>query len=484
MTARNPRVARFFLAAIAVLRSSAVLVAVAAACGLTSTGCVYARIVYFAFPTLAAPNDFDNRLVHASRQPLPLTPDGTGTVLRLSSAERERYRSFDDFLERNDTRAFLVIRDDRIVYERYFGGVRANTLLPGFSESKTVAALLVGCALSDGLIASVDHPVAEYVPELRGRSGYDRMTIDDLLRMTPGIDFTEASVDGAVLYYTTDLPSLLYSYPAKWPPGTHYLYGSLSTEILWDVLRRRLAERGVPDVSRYFEERVWEPVGAEGPATWSLDSASSGAEKLFAGFNATARDHARIGLVYLHGGVLGGRRIVPQAWVDASVAPDPVAGKVHTSDGWVKRGRYEWFLTLDGRAFFAKGFEGQYIFVVPERRMVFVRFGEGYGDVDWPALFLRLADSMAGEPAEDRVPDSRHDPRDRPLAHPTRPAPEGSERQHDEADGRVPPRLAHGETEDEHHVHGDEPREGEQEAHGDDLVPHRGPSSGAARRGP
>ena len=254
--------------------------------------------------------------------------------------------------------------------------------------------MLVGCAVSDGLISSVDSLVSEYVPGLRGKPGYDRITVDELLRMTPGIDFSEESVGGAVLYYTTDLPELLYSYPVRWPPRTHYVYGSLSTEILWDVLRRRLAARGVRTVSQYFQDRVWGPLGAQEPATWSLDSASSGAEKLFAGFNATARDHARIGLAYLHGGTLDGRRIVPQAWIDASLTPDPVAGKVRTSDGWVRRGKYQWFLTMDGRAFFAKGFHGQYVFVVPDRRMVFVRFGEGYGDVDWAALFLRIADEV------------------------------------------------------------------------------------------
>jgi CubicO group peptidase (beta-lactamase class C family) len=367
----------------AFLRGVCVLFAIA------NTGCVYARIVYYNFPTLAAPRNFDGRVVPASTTPWPLARAETELVLR-GQADARGYRSFDDLLERNDTRAFLAIRDDQVVYERYFGGMRAETLLPDFSVSKTLAALLVGCAVDDGLVAGVEHRAAEYVPELRGRDGYDRITIDELLRMTPGIDFREESEGGAVLYYTTDIRGLLYSYPMKWPPGTRYEYGSLSTEILWDILRRRLAGR---TVSEYFADRVWSRLGAEWAASWSLDSAASGAEKLFGGFNATARDHARIGLLYLHDGSLGGKRIVPTEWIHESLQPDPVAGTVHTTDGWVRRGRYEWFLTLDGRAFFAKGYHGQYVFVVPDRRMVFVRFGEGYGDVDWCALFLRLADS-------------------------------------------------------------------------------------------
>jgi CubicO group peptidase (beta-lactamase class C family) len=257
--------------------------------------------------------------------------------------------------------------------------------------SKTFAAVLVGCAVDDGLIGAVEQSVADYVPELRARDHYADVTIDQLLRMTSGIDFDEESTAGAALYYSTDLRHRIYGYDVKWPPGQHYLYGSVSTQILWDVLDRRLGDE---TVTQYFAERLWSPLGAEQPAAWSLDSASSGVEKLFGGFSATARDHARLGLLFLHGGALNGQVIVPASWVARSLEPDPVAGLVHTADGYVRRGHYQWFLTRDGRSYFAKGYNGQYVFVVPDRRAVFVRFGEGYGDVDWTALFSRLADEL------------------------------------------------------------------------------------------
>jgi CubicO group peptidase (beta-lactamase class C family) len=147
-------------------------------------------------------------------------------------------------------------------------------------------------------------------------------------------------------------------------------------------------------VAHYFEEQVWGPIGADRSASWSLDSRSSGIEKFSDGFNATLRDHARLGLLFLHGGTLSGREILPPDWVATALSPDAVAGLIHTTDGWVRRGRYQWFLTRDGRAYFAKGYNGQYVFVVPDKRAVFVRFGEGYGDVDWTSLFLRLADGL------------------------------------------------------------------------------------------
>lgn len=364
------------------------LLPIVALCGAASSGCLFARIVYYNTPTLSAVDYFDVRPIQAAPSPAPLEREEPESAFRLTPSESRKYRSFDDMLEANGTRAFLVVRDDRIVYERYFDGVNASTLLPGFSITKTYAAVLVGCAVADHILGPVDDRLVRYVPELAARPGYGAITIDELLRMTSGIDFEEESVAGAVLYYSAHLPEHTYAYDVKWPPGTHYLYGSISTQILWDVLHRRIGAR---PVSRYFQERLWQPLGAEHDASWALDSASSGVEKFFGGFSATARDHARLGLLFMHGGRLNGRQILPAEWVEQSLAPDPVPGLVHTTDGWVRRGKYQWFLTVDGQAYFAKGYHGQYLFVVPATHTVFVRFGEGYGDVDWVALFLRLA---------------------------------------------------------------------------------------------
>ncbi|MEO7091782.1 MAG: serine hydrolase [Polyangiales bacterium] len=363
--------------------------------GLLCSSCIYLRMFYYNAPGLDAPTYFENRTVHASPTPTPLKKRPAEAKPSLTEAERAKYPSFDALLEANDTRAFVAIategEHDVIVYERYFGDVTADTALPSFSISKTFAALLVGCAVRDGLVESTGDSVVEYIPELTKKRRYGEVTIDEMLRMTSGIDFDEESPSSAKLFYCTNLRQRIYQYPVRWTPGEHYLYGSVSIQLLWDVLHRRL---GGQTVSQYFEHRVWEPLGAASPAAWALDSEKSGIEKLFGGFSATARDHARLGLLYLHGGTLDGRTIVSQEWVDDSLSPDPVAGVVHTTDGDVRRGKYQWFLTLDGRAYFAKGYRGQYVFVVPDRHMVFVRFGVGYGDVDWPALFLRQAGAM------------------------------------------------------------------------------------------
>ncbi|MGZ3420271.1 MAG: serine hydrolase domain-containing protein, partial [Polyangiales bacterium] len=225
---------------------------------LSSTSCIYARIFYFNTPTLAAPTYFDEREVHA-KNPRPLARSAHEATFTLTQEQKQKYSSFDALLEDSETRAFLVLHDDKLVYERYFEGVTAETRLPGFSISKTLAALLVGCAADDGLVG-VKHSVVTYIPELAKRDGYGDVTLDHLLRMVSGIDFDEESTAGAVLYYSTDLRSHLYSYDVKWQPGTHYLYGSINTQLLWDVLQRKLEGR---TVAEYFETRVWQRIGAE-----------------------------------------------------------------------------------------------------------------------------------------------------------------------------------------------------------------------------
>ena len=348
--------------------------------------------MYFGEPSLSAPTYFESREVRPT-SPSPLPSSAIEAKIDVTRSLHATYASFDALLAQNHTGAFLIVRDDAVVYERYFDRVTRTTQLPSFSMSKTFAAVLVGCAVHDGLFRSIDDRLVSYVPELASKTGYGDITLEQLLRMTAGINFIEDSYAGGAFYYTTDLRARMYAYDVKWPAGTHYLYGSVSMQLLWDALNRRLAGK---TVARYFEERVWGPMGAEQAAAWSLDSSASGIEKLFGGFSATTRDHARIGLLFLHEGTLDGHAVVPPEWIRESLAVDPVAGIVQTTDGNVKRGKYQWFWSLDEKSYyFAKGYRGQYVFVIPEKHMVFVRFGDDYGDVDWPALFVQIADNLS-----------------------------------------------------------------------------------------
>jgi CubicO group peptidase (beta-lactamase class C family) len=353
--------------------------------------CIYARIVYFNVPDLAAPTYFDERVVRQSSEPIALPRAPTPATFSMRRSRSHAYETFEALIAQNDTRALVVVHHDVIVYEAYFGRITAETRLPCFSMSKTFAAALMGRAQMEGLIGSVRQYLIDYVPDLWARPHYWQITLEHLLRMNSGLDFTEESVSGAMLFYATDLNSPRYLYDVKWPPGEHYEYGSINGQMLWRVLHHKLGEE---TLSHYFQEHFWQPIGAERPAAWALDSSEHGVEKFAAGFSATTRDYARLGLLFQHHGRVGDRQVIPEQWVRDSLEVDEIAGVVHTTDGAVRRGRYQWFWTLDGRSYFAKGYHGQYVFVDRDRDVVIVRFGEGYGDVDWTALFTKMVDSL------------------------------------------------------------------------------------------
>jgi CubicO group peptidase (beta-lactamase class C family) len=355
------------------------------------SACVFSRIFYYNIPDLTAPTYFDARPVKASSHPLPFERRREEATFAMRRSRSATYRTFEDLIAENDTRAFLVLHHDAIVYERYFGEVTAETRLPSFSMSKTFAAVLIGCAQQDRLFESVRQHLVDFVPSLSTRPGYREITLEHLLRMTSGIDFEEESNAGAVLFYTKDLRYWTHGYDIKWAPGQHYQYGSINAQLLWEVLHGRLGGR---TVTSYFEERIWEAIGAERSAAWSLDSAEHGVEKFSGGLSATTRDYARLGVLFQHGGRFRDRPVISEQWVKDSLAEDHVAGVVRTTDGDVRRGRYQWFWTLDGCCYFAKGYHGQYVFVDRARDVVVVRFGEGYGDVDWTALFTKIAESL------------------------------------------------------------------------------------------
>ena len=192
---------------------------------LAPSACVYARVMYYGVPGLQTREHFNHRAVAASRHPVPL---GEGRELQalLLPPERERYRTLDGLLAANETRAFLALSHDAIVYERYFGGVSRETLMPSFSISKTYAALLVGVAESEGVLGPLSDSIVTYVPELSNVPSYDQVTLEHLLRMTSGIDYVEQSVNGAKVYYSSNLRDQMYAYGVRWRPGTHYEYGS------------------------------------------------------------------------------------------------------------------------------------------------------------------------------------------------------------------------------------------------------------------
>jgi CubicO group peptidase (beta-lactamase class C family) len=292
--------------------------------------------------------------------------------------------NFDEYLEKNKTVAFLIIKNDSIQYEKYFKGYDEASVVASFSMAKSVTSMLIGCAIDDGLIKSVDEPVTNYIPEFKNEE-LSSVTIKNLLQMTSGIKFNESYYnpfgDAATFYYGRNLRKGIYKRKLYAQPGTTYSYSSGDTQILGLVLERALKGKAI---TQYLQEKIWKPLGMEYDATWSLDREKDGLEKTFCCLNARARDFAKVGRLYLNKGNWNGTQIVPQSWVEESTTPD-------TAEGGVGYYKYQWWLEQNGN-YAAKGILGQYIFVCPSKNLVIVRLGEDWGDSPWDYIFNMLAE--------------------------------------------------------------------------------------------
>ncbi len=304
------------------------------------------------------------------------------------------------FLEDTGTQAFLVIRNDTILYEHYANGAGRDSTLTSFSAAKSYVSTLVGIAVAEGAIRSIDDPVTRYLPELAARDPrFSAIRIRHLLDMTSGLKYEEngfVNGDDALTYYYPDLRELaLQKTSILTEPGRTWLYNNYNPLLLGLVLERATGE----PVARYLETRLWQPMGAEYPASWSLDSTASGFEKMESGINARAIDFAKLGRLYLDGGRVGDRQVLPDDWVKAATVMDRSVDRRTQYPAWmdepygpVYHQRFWWGARRpDGSyAFAAQGNHGQEIFVDPRTRTIIVRNGERYGIGwdQWLGLFM------------------------------------------------------------------------------------------------
>jgi len=317
-----------------------------------------------------------------------------------------RTEILDDVLQRTGTRAFLVIRDDKLIYETYFESSRQE-INTSFSAAKSFNSALIGAAIAEGKIGSVSDPVIKYIPEIAGR-GFDVLTIRDLLLMNSGIRYfsnDELPVykhpfgDDALTYYPPDLREVALNVEASGAPiGSAFRYNNYHPLLEGMIIERAT---GMP-VAEYLQEKIWKPMGAEFPASWSLDSDKSGFEKMESGINARAIDYARFGLIFLHNGFWNGVQILPEDWVHEStepLRPDPRIWE--TAAGWHEIGgyyKYHWWgiNNPDGSYdYYAHGKYNQFIYVAPRKNVVIVRLGDSLdGYVLWPFLIHDVVDKL------------------------------------------------------------------------------------------
>ena len=295
------------------------------------------------------------------------------------------------FLKRTDTSALLVLKDGEIQFEKYWltGGEKVQWM--SMSVAKSFISALVGIAIRDGHINSVEEVISDYVPELKN-SPYNNVRIKDVLQMSSGASWNEDYSDpdsdinrwSKIFALGGSFDEFIQTLDHDFEPGTKNHYNSMDTQALGMLVNRATGQ----SITSYMTEMLWHPMGAENESYWLLDS--EGMEMAFAGLNATARDYAKLGELYRLGGKLNGKQIVPQSWVKESITPDGphlLPGDNPLSDYPLGYG-YQWWVP-DGNEgeFSAIGVYNQLIYVAPESNMVIVKLSanSSYGtseDID------------------------------------------------------------------------------------------------------
>jgi CubicO group peptidase (beta-lactamase class C family) len=304
---------------------------------------------------------------------------------------------FENYLDSSGTTAFLVIHDDKLLYEKYFNGYDERSLNTSFSMAKSFASALVGIAIDEGYIKSADEPITNYIPQLLEKDKrFKSITIRNLLTMSSGIKYEEGATlpwseeaDDTKTYYSTDLRELaLENCRIEGKPGEYFEYNNYNPLLVGMILERAT---GMP-VSRYMQEKMWKPLGMEADGSWSLDSTQSGFEKMESGVNARARDFARFGMLFAKEGNWRSKQLVSRKWVEESTRPDA------STDPSQDYQYFWWINTPQGKDHFsAQGNYGQYIYVAPEKDLVIIRLGKeegekGYGY--WTSLFDELSTKL------------------------------------------------------------------------------------------
>lgn len=285
---------------------------------------------------------------------------GGGTGLRI-----------DDYMTRNPATGLLVAVDDTIQIERYQYG-RTNThRLISFSMAKTICALLVGLAMQDGAIASLEDPAEKYAPALQG-SEYGRTPIRHLLTMSSGVKFREdydgiddaARLSRAILHGPGGAGAVRQFNTREAEPGRRWYYASAESQVLGLVVRGAIKR----PLAEYLSERIWQPMGAEADASWIVDR--TGQENTSSNFSAVLRDYARLGMLLARGGrTADGRQLVPAAWLREMTRPHFSGAQ---TGKWYGYGFQTWIFPDNDGSFAFQGVRGQVIFVDSARRLVMV----------------------------------------------------------------------------------------------------------------
>ncbi len=294
---------------------------------------------------------------------------GSGDKLDMAYLDNHQFWTTEEFMDSTNATAVVVLHRGKVVLERYRAGRDENSRWTSFSVAKSLSSTLVGAALKDGAIKSLDDRITDYLPGLKG-SAYEGVTVRHLLNMTSGVKWnedyadTESDVQKIRAEKSIDGSDPIVTYMARLPreaePGTKFVYKTGETHLVGSLVRAATKK----PLADYLSEKIWSRIGMQRDAVWSLDPA--GNEYAGCCVSATARDFARFGRFFMKGAKVDGESIVPDGWVQMATTSTEAA-KRPSGSGY----GFQWWTTATP-AYQGRGIFGQRLYIDPERDVVIV----------------------------------------------------------------------------------------------------------------
>jgi CubicO group peptidase (beta-lactamase class C family) len=318
--------------------------------------------------------------------------------------------SFNEFLLTSGTTAFIILKDDKVLYEKYFNNYKRESINTSFSISKSFTSILIGIAINEGYINSIYDKVSDYLPELKNKLS-NNLTIEHLLNMSSGIKYNPKYLpwaDEPKSYYYPDLNGLvLNSAIQDYPPGLYFKYSNYNTILLGMILHR--ATKVLPQ--EYLQNKIWTQIGMEYSATWSTDSFIRNFAKMESGINARSIDFAKFGRLVMNLGRWENGSIVSSDWISQLTIPPNPTNQYYITKNYYpyskffndKRLYYKlgWWGLNSSQKFndlVAIGNLGQFLYISTQNKLVIVRNGLKWGKINWwPTIFNQIVDKLKVE---------------------------------------------------------------------------------------
>lgn len=340
---------------------------------------------------------FPNHPFAASPHPFTFIEATDSRLADLMIETQKGKAELEKVLELSETTAFLVIKNDSLLYEGYFNGYSRESINTSFSVGKSITSLLLGKAMDDGLIESLTDPVTRYLPQLAQQDArYQKLTLSHLLNMRSGIQFKDHDLpwgDKPKAYYHPRLRERIYELSVKTEPGVVFQYNSYNPIVIGMVLEKVCGQ----SPAEYFERNIWNKLGMEYSGSWSMDSDESLMVKMESGLNLRAIDFAKFGRLVLNKGKWNDERVISEEWIEVSTV---VSKENHVPEfgNEIHYEKFWWLHSKDQKhAYIISGWGhlGQYLYIFPDEKIVIVRMGKSLGRVgSWKNIFLQVVEAV------------------------------------------------------------------------------------------